>query len=265
MKNRSAILSAIFSIIMPGLGHIYNGKRNSGILIALAFLIFYLFILSTGVFITFTGMIVTLTIYFAAFISVIIHSIILARKNSDYQLTNYNKPVIYILMVVLFHSLSYLIGFLSIVEANRLGSDSMNPTLQEGDFIICLVDKPALSADNRGQLITFTSPYDNETQWIKRAIAFEGETIEIISDSIFIDGVYYTDPHPQFIEFYNFQTINNLSPTVIPEGKVFVLGDNRNNSEDSRHFGSIDVDKVTGRPLYIYWSSDKNRIGNTLE
>lgn len=256
MKKRSTILTVILSIIMPGLGHIYNGRRNSGILVALTFLIFYTFILSTGVFVTFNGMLVTTIIYFIAYIFVIVHSVILARKNSEYQLKSFNKLVIYFAAAIVFHVISYFIGTTAIFETSRLASESMNPTLQEGDYIMCLLDRPELTAGNRGQMIIFKSPYDDEVKLIKRAIAFGGETIEIRSDSIFIDGNLYQD---------QFSVTGNLSSQSIHENEVFVLGDNRINSEDSRHYGPIDVKKVIGRPLYIYWSSDFDRIGKTLE
>jgi signal peptidase I len=102
-------------------------------------------------------------------------------------------------------------------------------------------------------------------------IGLEGETIEIRNKTVYLDGLPLADPWGRHSDTLAFSGDNplllsrdNLAPLKIPASTVFVLGDNRGNSYDSRFFGPVPLANLQGRLLYVYWAVDKSRIGKSL-
>ena len=159
----------------------------------------------------------------------------------------------------------------------QIPSGSMLPTIQIGDHIfasmysygspipftnIKLFRKPIL----RGDIVIFPYPRDPSIDYIKRVIGLSGETLEIRDDQVYIDGVQlqesyacYNPPEcdmkPTVIN-RPLYPVSNFGPVSIPEGKLFVMGDNRYNSADSRFWGFVDIQSVVGKAQMIYWSHD---------
>lgn len=148
-----------------------------------------------------------------------------------------------------------------VVQAFRIPSESMSPTLMVGDRV--LVNKLSYDAHNlnRGDVVVFTrppglpaSPGDPD-DLIKRVIALPGESVVAKDGSIFIDDKKLSEPYlKDSVETYNLD-----NPVTVPKGQVWVMGDNRMNSEDSRFFGPIDSDTIVGRAFMIMWPP--GRIG----
>jgi len=156
-----------------------------------------------------------------------------------------------------------------VVQAFHIPSGSMEPTLVPGDYI--LVNKfiygiriPYINIrlfyykqPKRGDVIVFMYPKDPSKDFIKRVIAIQGETVQIIAGKIYIDNTLIPDPWayfdknepPGFIS-----AVENFGPVVVPEGSLFVMGDNRNNSEDSRFWGVLPLNNVLGKAFVIYFS-----------
>jgi signal peptidase I len=139
-----------------------------------------------------------------------------------------------------------------LIQAFYIPSESMFPTLTEDDRV--LVNK--LSYDlhdvNRGDLVVFERPPkepDNEVKdLIKRVVALEGETVEERDGVVYIDGEALDEPYlKEGVES------RGLVRTVVPPGHVFVMGDNRSASKDSRSFGAIDTDLIVGRAFVKVW------------
>jgi signal peptidase I len=124
---------------------------------------------------------------------------------------------------------------------------SMNPGINDGDLM--LVNKVAytFSDIDYGDVIVFPYPNNPEKDYIKRVIAKEGDTIETIDGLVYVNGEmvneYYLDPDAK-------QTIPQ---TIVPEGEVYVLGDNRNNSSDSRRWGTLSEEDIIGKAFFTYW------------
>lgn len=138
---------------------------------------------------------------------------------------------------------------------------SMEATLQPSDRVLVNKLSYRLHDVNRGDVVVFdrvTSP-DKHDDLIKRVIALPGERLEVRSCVIYIDGVRLEEPYlsdellsqPDPESQCGVHT--DLIPTVVPEGKVFVMGDNRPQSFDSRDFGPIDIDKIRGRAFTVIW------------
>jgi signal peptidase I len=150
----------------------------------------------------------------------------------------------------------------------RISSISMKPNLVIGDHFIVNMRYYRSEKPKRGDVIVFFYPKDPSKDFVKRIIALGGERIEIIKDKIYVNEEVIEDPWGHYDEkspsARYLQPVERFGPVIVPKGSVFVLGDNRNNSQDSRHFGFVNVSDIKGKVLYIYWARDKRRIGTNL-
>lgn len=133
----------------------------------------------------------------------------------------------------------------------RVDGSSMVPTLNNGQFV--MINRLAYTLGDfttgevkRGDVVVFHYPRDPEQEYIKRIIGLPGETVEITSGHVYVNG-------QQLIEPYIAADARNEGEWAVPAGHIFVLGDNRNNSQDSRSFGYVTMENVIGRALFIYW------------
>ena len=162
----------------------------------------------------------------------------------------------------------------------QIPSGSMLPTIQIGDHIfasmytygspipftdIKLFKKPV----KRGDIVIFPYPQDPSIDYIKRAVGLPGETLEIRNDRVFINGepldesyAYFEPNERKSRQAQGLEAAapsSRYGPVKIPQGKLFAMGDNRYNSADSRFWGFVDIDTITGKGQIIYWSHDPNK------
>ena len=174
-----------------------------------------------------------------------------------------------------------------IICAYKIPSRSMVQTLLVGDHI--LVNKflygvkiPLLRntiipvrEPKRGEIVVFIFPNDRSKDFIKRVIGIGGDTIEIKNKKIFNNGKEYSDSYgiysDNIIYPATMQPRDNYGPVTVPKNSIFVMGDNRDESLDSRFWGFVDLKDVEGKAFIIYWSwnhEDHNlrwqRLGNLL-
>jgi len=164
-----------------------------------------------------------------------------------------------------------------IVQAFKIPSASMEPTLLVGDYLfvnkfIFGIRIPYMKGKlfrfkkpQRGDVIVFIFPMDPSKDFIKRVIGTGGEKVEIVQNRILINDRVIDDPWGHFEKIGSTeyrQTIGNFGPVVVPKDSLFVMGDNRNNSEDSRFWGFLNIDAVLGEAFVIYFSW--NRHAETL-
>ena len=183
-----------------------------------------------------------------------------------------------------------------IVQAFKIPSGSMEKTLLIGDHILVskfsygihipneipfinakLFDDIVLfsSVPERGDIIVFKFPKDETRDFIKRVIALPGDLLEVRRQKVFINNKPYEDARARHTESPSDSPLvprDDFGPILIPEGHVFVMGDNRENSQDSRYWGYLNVKKIRGKALIIYWSWDRieswvrfERFGKILE
>ena len=161
-----------------------------------------------------------------------------------------------------------------VVQAFEIPSSSMEPTLLIGDYL--LINKFTygiripytdfkffqFKKPRRGDVIVFIFPLDPSKDFIKRVIGIEGEKVEIIHNKIYINDRLIDDPWGHFVTNQiprsYLQRMENFGPVVVPKDSLFVLGDNRDNSEDSRFWGFLNVNAVLGKALIFYFSWDQN-------
>ncbi|MCX5707335.1 MAG: signal peptidase I [Candidatus Omnitrophica bacterium] len=160
-----------------------------------------------------------------------------------------------------------------IVQAFKIPTGSMRPTLLEGDLI--LVNKfiygakvpftkfrlPMLREPGRGDVIVFIYPEDKKKDFIKRLVGLPGETIEIKNGAIYINDKPLLDPIFNQHYYYNRGDLAlEGRKIVVPEGSYFVLGDNSASSKDSRYWGFVPKDNILGGAMIIYWPPQRIRI-----
>ena len=168
-----------------------------------------------------------------------------------------------------------------VVQAFKIPTGSMETNLLIGDHLLVnkMVYSPSLGPLEdmllgkrpiaRGDVVVFKYPVDGR-DFIKRVIGLPGETVEIENKQVLINGQPLDEPYVHFQEpplrpgdaEYGLRVEaqgDSLKPEVVPEGKLFVMGDNRDNSWDSRFWHCLPIDQVKGRALLVYWSYDASR------
>jgi len=174
-----------------------------------------------------------------------------------------------------------------IIQAFKIPSGSMIPTLLIGDHILVnkflygtkipFTDKKILIIRKpvKGDIIVFKYPENPQKDFIKRVIATEGDIIEERDKIVYVNGNMITEPYAvhydKYLRYGGNDPRDNFGSLIVPKDKVFVMGDNRDQSYDSRYWGFVDMKEIRGKALIIYWSWDPdkwarlNRIGRLIE
>ncbi|MBE0591588.1 MAG: signal peptidase I [Gemmatimonadales bacterium] len=182
-----------------------------------------------------------------------------------------------------------------LVEAFRIPSGSMENTLQIGDFLfvnkalygaeipIVGTKLPAFREPQRQDIVIFDSPEERGVNVVKRVIGVAGDTLAMVGGDLYRNGRLIAEPYivregtaydPEDPRMREWQvrylvdrdtrsyrpSLRNWGPIVVPADSFFVMGDNRDNSYDSRYWGFLGRDRVSGRPLFIYYSFDKTSV-----
>src|SRR3989304_8910565 len=159
-----------------------------------------------------------------------------------------------------------------VVQAFKIPSSSMEPTLLVGDHLLVTkfiygIKIPFTESSlfrfknpKRGDIVVFIYPKDPSKDFIKRVIGTEGEKIEIVRNKIYVNDQLIEDPWGHYSEKGEwskyFPTMERYGPVVVPRDSLFVMGDNRDNSQDSRFWGFVNVNAVKGKAFIIYFSLD---------
>lgn len=171
----------------------------------------------------------------------------------------------------------------SVVEAYKIPTASMEDTLLVGDFLLAnkfvygsrlpLVNwrLPAISDPEAGDVVIFIFPGDGVTKYIKRCVAVAGDTVVVRNKNLFVNGKRFHDE--EFVKFVdttrsgrpNIQrrkpggqnSRDNFGPYVVPANSYFMMGDNRDNSYDSRYWRAVHRDLVLGQAMMVHWSWDE--------
>src|SRR5512142_759267 len=136
---------------------------------------------------------------------------------------------------------------LFVVQPTKVRGESMEPTLHTDEYLLVEKITYHLHQPQRGDVVVFKYPRDEAENFIKRVIGVPGDTVEIISGRVYIDGQPIVEPY--LLQLPR----ENMPAEKGPEGKLFVLGDNRLNSNDSRSFGMVSMGEVVGRAWLRYW------------
>src|SRR5688572_17518778 len=162
-----------------------------------------------------------------------------------------------------------------VVQAFKIPTGSMEENLLIGDHLLVnkfvygptasTLEQGVLPIDtiSRGEVIVFKYPVEPERDFIKRVIGLPGETVEVRERKVYINGTPIDEPYAHYLlpassadyhEVTSFDVRERYGPVTVPADHYFVMGDNRDNSQDSRYWGFLPRDNVKGKALVIYWS-----------
>jgi len=166
------------------------------------------------------------------------------------------------------------------VQAFKIPSGSMLSTLQIGDHILVnkiilgtpvdipftninLFRMPGIREPKRGDIVVFKYPEDPKRDFIKRVIAIGGDVVESKDKTVFVNNNKLIEPYVQHVDMLvkprMMDKRDNFGPVTVPKGMVFVMGDNRDQSYDSRFWGFVDETQIKGKAMIIYWSWDGDK------
>ena len=281
-KPRKLWVAGLLTFLTIGLGHLYAGEARRGLILFFAqAILLAIFLPLALVRLSLTILILLVISGFAYFVYCLLDAIRIARENKfGYRLKKYNRWYIYlacwIVASLIIQPVTEVLIKKNVIQAYKIASGAMIPTLLLGDRI--LVDKLTYKnhEPQRGDIIIFPYPVNLSRAFVKRLIGLEGDKIQIKDKQLFINDEIYQenyivnrDPH---IMPADVSPRDNFGPIVVPNGKYFVMGDNRDNSHDSRFWKYVEKDTVEGKVKSLYWSWDKEafkvrweRIGKSID
>ena len=213
-----------------------------------------------------------------------------AAKRAENETTNWRDKLyelVKALVMVIF--IAVVINAFG-VQAFKIPSGSMLPTLQIGDYLLVnrfiyglrlpsfvyglRLPLPSkllvpVSTPKRGDVIVFRFPKDPKTDFIKRVVGLPGDTVEVRDKVVYINGEKIADPHAHFTDGMTPDISrgprDEFGPVLVPKDHLFVMGDNRDNSYDSRFWRFVPEENVLGKAFIIYWSWDLEKSLASLE
>jgi signal peptidase I len=170
---------------------------------------------------------------------------------------SFGREFLSYLIVIIFAVVISVVFRIFFFEPFVVPTPSMEPTLMVNDKVIVNKFSYKYFGIKRGDIITFHSPVTQGKDLVKRAIAFEGETIKLGTD-----GIIYINGKPIDKDYYTNESPPKYTGQVFKVGKneIFVMGDNRNDSYDSRYFGPIEKTEIFGKVVMIYWPPSRIKL-----
>ncbi|MEM9302765.1 MAG: signal peptidase I [Pseudomonadota bacterium] len=267
-KKRSVVVAGIASLLAPTVGHVYVGRPFRGIVILGAALLAPLVLGHAGAARSVGLFYAMQALYLGLFAFLIVDCCLIARRAVDYRLKPHNRGLVYILVAAGIYvglgALAEFRGSLYGFDSHRIPASSMTPTLSPGDYVA--TDTRMAGAGyvpERGTVVVFEFPRDRSLLYVKRVAGLPGETIAIVDGVLFIDGAPLPAGLTTQVSTPDARS-QNFPPTAVPEGAVFVLGDDRGNSYDSRFWGPVPLSHIRGEVTLIWYSPVPGRTGSEV-
>jgi len=171
------------------------------------------------------------------------------------------KFVMEILETIVFIGSLFIVVYLFIMQPNQVKGASMEPTFQSGDYIFTSKITYKFRPIKRGDVVVFKSPKNPDIDYIKRIIALPGDTLLVDNGIVYVNNNQVNENYiSEQTNLWNGGYIKEGVSVTIPEEDIFVMGDNRPRSSDSREFGPISIDSIIGNVIYRYFPSTKMGI-----
>lgn len=275
---RNAFKAAVFSLVFPGLGQVYNGQIKKGILyFALSYLIPVIFAVTRWA-TSFAGMVIFLTIAISFLLFMVVDAIINAQRQKFYILKPYNKWYNYVLIAIFISTMTLVFDIKKMIgiQSYIAQTTANNPTILEGDWIITDTKAYEKNTPKIGDLVTFTK--EDGQLFMYRIVGLPKDTISLkdnivsinnkLSKSKFIadrniEGINFSELEETFPNGHSHRIYKskeefddgmmNMNDFVVPTDSIFVLGDSRDHALDSRYIGCIAKNQITGQIKYSYW------------
>lgn len=156
-----------------------------------------------------------------------------------------------------------------VAQAFKIPSESMLHSLEVGDHLLVNKLVYRFHDPERGDIIVFQYPLDKSRDFVKRVVGLPGDKLSMDGETVYINGEPLTEP---YAIYQGMSPYGKFGPITVPEGHLFMMGDNRNNSQDSRVWGPLDMNLIHGKAFILHWAWKDhtwgvrwNRIGKLLE
>ena len=264
-KARKPWLAVLLTILTIGLGHLYSGYVKRGFFLFLGAHLLIVLVFSLAAFIPPYGAIVATSaaIVFPVFCYIDAYRSAKNRRE-NYELQRYNRWYYYLIIICVYGFITQptleSLAKSNFSQAFKIPSGAMLDTMKIGDHIMCNKITYKFNEPKRGDIVIFPYPKTPSVSYVKRVIGLGGESIEIREKEVFINGNPLKEEYTIYASGKNlaasFGPRDNLGSIDIPTDAVFVMGDNRDNSHDSRFWGFVPKSSISGKVTFIYWSWD---------
>ncbi|MEK7605447.1 MAG: signal peptidase I [Patescibacteria group bacterium] len=159
----------------------------------------------------------------------------------------------------------FLVIYFIIARPFQVSGDSMFPTYKDKEYIFTNIIGLKMGHLNKGDVIVFKAPVDSSKDFIKRVIGMNGDTVEIKEGSVYVNGERLNEQSylSSDVKTFGGTFLPENAPKKVPTGEIFVMGDNRANSSDSREWGFLKKSEVIGKSFFVYWPiSEAHAISN---
>ncbi|QGQ95892.1 signal peptidase I [Paenibacillus psychroresistens] len=247
MIKRNPFLAALFSLVTPGTGQIYNGQLKKGIVFLFFPMIIVIIFSVSNLLTSFQGFINMIGVILLFNLYILIDTITISIKRKSIQRTALNKWYIY-LLIILVMPLVFFMSERNIAGLRTFITDgpSMQPTLIANTRFMITTNTNNLM---HGNIIIFNAPEGK--MYVKRIIGIGGDTVEVKNNSLYLNGNEINEP------YLNEKDNMDFAQYTVPEGAYFVMGDNRAQSHDSRAMGPITKDNIIGKALFVIYDNGK--------
>ena len=272
---KAPVIATLLSLLFPGLGQWRNREPRKGFLAAVTFPLLAIVAGYSRILLSFWGFFgfITLRLFLLAWICV--DAFRGARRGRESRKSFHEARFVYvalgllILTCAVFPSTDYFLRKFGYFRAFKVPSASMCPTICEGERIFADMDAFVRNAPERGDVILLDFHSAHGPLFIKRIVGVSGDIVSEKDGKIQVNGKPFWRPGlPQVCGKPKDESLTRgeeprFDPVNVPASSFFVIGDNSSNSYDSRipGFGLVTPDQIKGRPLHIYWSTEKSRIG----
>lgn len=163
-----------------------------------------------------------------------------------------------ILETVVFIGSLFIVVYLFILAPNQVKGTSMEPTFHSGEYILTSKVTYKFRPMQRGDVVVFKSLANPDIDYIKRVIGLPGDTIEVRGSDVYVNGKLLEEGYiSDRTNLWEGGFLRDNEPVRVPEDEIFVMGDNRPHSSDSREFGFVPIQNIIGQVFYRYFPSDK--------
>lgn len=259
--------AVLWSLFVPGGGHVFAGRLGKGPVLWVCSYAFIVLVFWSGALLTFKGYVLGLTAIFALTVVLAISAARAAAAARGAK-PGRRRWAVLAAMVCLQSVIGPLFAESLPLRSFRIPTQSMEPAIMAGDRLVADLRAWDRREPVRGDLVIFRPSKESAQIHLARVMGLPGERIEMRDKRIYVDGAPVEDPWGVYLDTSLpaglIQRTRNFGPLSVPEGTVFVLGDSRDSSRDSRFLGSIDRTLLIGQPRFVSWSSDGSRIGRSL-
>jgi len=272
-RRKRVTIALLLGLLSPGLGQVYVKRPARGFVAALSALVFLALAGESRFFLTFPGLVSSLLASVLLRLWIIGDACYLAWKSVSVELRSRKSrissalAVVLILLVSVYPVPDVWLKYCAHFRAYKISSGSMCPTLCEDDRMVVSTAAYRNRAPGRGELVIFDFKQTGQ-MFPKRVAGVPGDRVARgPANTILVNGNALKIPAPCGKTAAPESLAPegpDFEPVKVPDGSLFVIGDNLDNSYDSRFFGFVPLDQVRGKPVFLYWSPERSRIGCEL-